>query len=116
MPADRLSACESISATALERRVLRHVWVIDEDTGARARANREGTIESVLSIFRGPGIAGDTTGNSPGTKWTGFNAVAEHLENGRRYTNRTNQVQRCFEDTTLKAAGAGLVVAGRHRR
>ena len=58
-------------------------------------------------MILGPGIAGDTTGNSPGTKWTGFNAVAEHLENGRRYTNRTNQVQRCFEDTTLKAAGAG---------
>ena len=30
----------------------------------------------VLAIFRGRGGAGDTTGNSPGSKWTAFNAIA----------------------------------------
>ena len=108
--ADRL-ALEPISAPALEHRVLRHLWVIDDDTGARARANRERAIEHVLAIFRGRGAVGDTTGNSPGTKWTAFNAVAEHLDYGRRYTSRTNQVQRSFEDTALKQRALELVSA-----
>jgi hypothetical protein len=41
-------------------------------------------------------------GHSPGTKWVAFNAIAEHLDYGRRYTSRTNQVHRSFEDTALK--------------
>jgi phage/plasmid-like protein (TIGR03299 family) len=78
--ADRL-ALEPISEGALERRVLRHLWVTDDETlGRRARENRERTIEQVLAVFRGRGIAGDTTGNSPETKWTAFNAIAEHLD------------------------------------
>jgi hypothetical protein len=108
--ADRM-ALEPISQAALEQRVLRHLWVIDDDTGARARANRQRAIERVLSIYRGRGIAGDTTGNSPGTKWTAFNAIAEHLDYGRRYTSRTNQVQRSFEDTALKQRALELVTA-----
>jgi hypothetical protein len=92
--------------------VLRHLWVTeDENLGRRARENRERTIERVLAIFRGRGVAGDTTGNSPGTKWTAFNAIAEHLDYGRRYTARTNQVQRSFEDTALKQRALDLVVA-----
>jgi phage/plasmid-like protein (TIGR03299 family) len=109
--ADRL-ALEPISEGALERRVLRHLWVTDdENLGRRARENRERTIEHTLAIFRGRGIAGDTTGNSPGTKWTAFNAVAEHLDYGRRYTTRTSQVQRSFEDTALKQRALDLVLA-----
>ena len=108
--ADRL-ALETISDGTLERRVLRHLWVTDdENLGRRARENRERTIERVLAIFRGRGSAGDTTGNSPGTKWTAFNAIAEHLDYGRRYTARTNQVQRSFEDTALKQRALDLVV------
>ena len=99
--ADRL-ALEPISALTLEHRVLRHLWPIDEDTGPRARAHRERAIEHVLAIFGGRGAVGDTIGNSPGTKWVAFNAVAEHLDYGRRYTSRSNQVQRSFEDTSLK--------------
>jgi hypothetical protein len=72
---------------------------------------RERTIEQVLASFRGRGAAGDTTGNSPGTKWTAFNAIAEHLDFGRRYTARTNQVQRSFEDTALKQRTLDLVLA-----
>ena len=54
--------------------------------------------------------AGDTTGNSPGSKWVAFNAIAEHLDYGRRYTARTDQVQRSFEDTTLKQRALELVM------
>ena len=109
--ADRL-ALEPMSEGTLERRVLRHLWVTeDESLGRRARENRERTIEHVLAILRGHGVAGDTTGNSPGTKWTAFNAIAEHVDYGRRYTARTNQVQRSFEDTALKQRALDLVVA-----
>ena len=86
------------------------VLVIDEDTGQRARTNRERAIEQVLAIFRGRGTGGDTTGNSPGSKWVAFNAIAEHLDYGRRYTTRTNQVQRSFEDTTIKQRALELVM------
>jgi hypothetical protein len=44
--ADRL-AREPISQAALEPRVLRHLWAIDEDTGDRARTNRGRAIERV---------------------------------------------------------------------
>ena len=108
--ADRL-ALEPISQLALERRVLRHLWVIDDDISPRARSNRERAIGHVLAIFRGRGLAGDTTGNSPGSKWVAFNAVAEQLDYGRRYTSRTNQVQRSFEDTSLKQRAIQLVSA-----
>ena len=54
---------------------------------------------------------GTQRANSPGTKWTAFNAVAEHLDYGRRYTTRTNQVRRSFEDTALKQRALELVVA-----
>jgi phage/plasmid-like protein (TIGR03299 family) len=108
--ADRM-AREPIAEWALERRVLRHLWTIDEDLGKVARANRERTIESVLAIFRGRDALGDTTGNSPDTKWVAFNAIAEQLDFGRRYTSRTNQVQRSFEDTALKQRALELVLA-----
>ena len=62
----------------------------------------------MLANYRGRGEAGDTTGNSPGTKWTAFNAIAEHLDYGR-YTSRTNQVQRSFEDVSVKQRALELV-------
>jgi phage/plasmid-like protein (TIGR03299 family) len=108
--ADRL-AREPITEHAFEHRVLRHLWAIDNDTGRLARANRERTIEHVLSIFRGRRAAGDTTGNSPHSKWVAFNAIAEQLDYGRRYTTRTNQMQRSFEDTSLKQRALELVSA-----
>jgi Domain of unknown function (DUF932) len=108
--ADRM-AMEPVADRALEHRVLRHLWTIDEDMGKAARANRERTIERVLANFRGQGAAGDTTGNSPGTKWVAFNAIAEYLDYGRRYTSRTNQIQRSFADTALKQRAFELVLA-----
>lgn len=65
----------------------------------------------MLAIYRGRGAVGDTTGNSPGTKWTAFNSIAEHLDYGRRYTARTNQVQRSFEDISLKQRALDLTAA-----
>jgi hypothetical protein len=108
--ADRL-AREPISPTAFEQRVRRHLCVIDDDTSARARAHWERAIERVLAIYRGSGQEGDTTGNRPGTKWTAFNAIAEHLDYGRRYTGRTSQVQRSFEDVSVKQRALELVTA-----
>jgi len=108
--ADRLAG-ERITAERFERSVLRHLWTIDEGMGKVARANRERTIEQILAIFAGRGIAGDTTGNSPGSKWVAFNAIAEQLDYGRRYTARTNQVQRSFEDVVLKQKALDLVLA-----
>ena len=78
--------------------------------GKVARQNRERTIEQVLAIFRGRGTAGDTSGNSPGSKWVAFNAIGEHFDYGRRYTTRTNQIQRSFEDAPLKQRALELVV------
>ena len=103
-------AGEPITEWALERRVLRHLWTIDEKMGKIARSNRERTIERVLAVFRGRGVAGATTGNSPGSRWVAFNAIAEELDYGRRYTSRTNQVQRSFEDTGLKQRALELVL------
>jgi hypothetical protein len=38
-------------------------------------------------------------------------ATANNLDYGRRYTARTSQVQRSFEDTALKQRALDLVVA-----
>jgi hypothetical protein len=38
-------------------------------------------------------------------------AVANNLDYGRRYTARTNQVQRSFEDVAIKQRALDLVVA-----
>ncbi len=108
--ADRL-AMDSISERALEHGVLRRLWPVDKDLGKLARLNRRRTIDSVLAIFRGEGVGGDTTGNSPGSKWVAFNAIAEHLDYGRRYTARTNQVQRSFEDTSIKQRALERIVS-----
>ena len=58
----------------------------------------------------GAAPGGDTTGNSPGRKRVAFNAIAEHLEYGPRYTARSNQVQRSFEDTPRKRRALELVM------
>jgi hypothetical protein len=47
----------------------------------------------------------------PGSEWVVFNAIAEHFAYGWRYTTRTNQVQRSFEDTSLKQRALELVMA-----
>jgi phage/plasmid-like protein (TIGR03299 family) len=107
---DRL-AREPITPRRFERSVLSELFATEDGMGKRARANRERARVEVLDTFRGRGPAGDTSGNSPHTKWAAANAIAEHADFGRRYTARTDQVQRSFEDTQLKQRGLELVIA-----
>jgi phage/plasmid-like protein (TIGR03299 family) len=81
------------------------------ELGDRARANREEARGMLMDLFRGDGPNGDTVGNSPQTKWCAANAVAEYADWYRRYTTRTDQMSRSFEDSTLKQRGLELVVA-----
>ena len=104
-------AREPITPWRFERSVLDHLFALDDDMGKRARDNRARAKAAVLDLFRGAGPAGDTAGNSPGTKWAAANAIAEFSDFGRRYTTRTDQVQRSFEDGQLKQRGLELVLA-----
>lgn len=107
---DRL-ARERITVWRFERSVLDRLFAVEDEMGLRARENRTRAKESVLDLFRGQGPGGDTTGNSPGSKWAAANAVAEYADFGRRYTKRSDQVQRSFEDSELKQRGLELVLA-----
>ena len=107
---DQLAA-ERMTPWRFERSVLDELFPVEDDMGRRARENRARAKAAVLDLFRGGGPAGDTTGNSPGTKWAAANAVAEFSDFGRRYTKRTDQVQRSFEDGQLKQRGLELVLA-----
>lgn len=106
-------ARQPISKQAFDERVVKPLFGLDreDELGERAKANRQVARETVLSIFTGHGPDGDTTGNSPGTKWTAANAVAEYADWFRRYTVRTDQVARSFEDGTIKQRGLELVEA-----
>ena len=50
------------------------------------------------------------SGGVPGTNGCAVNVIAEHADFGRRYTKRTNQVQRSFEDGQLTQRGLELVL------
>jgi phage/plasmid-like protein (TIGR03299 family) len=108
--ADKL-ALQRMSAGRFERDVLRPLFPVDGEMGKVAVANRERAVSEILAIFRGAGAAGDTTGNASGTKWAALNAVAEYADYGRRYTKRTSQVQRSFEDGRLKQHALDLVTS-----
>jgi phage/plasmid-like protein (TIGR03299 family) len=104
-------ALEPISERALRTRVLDRLFASQRGQGERAARNREEAKQAVLAIFLGHGEVGDTRGSAPGTKWCAVNAIGEWADYGRRYTKRTNQVQRSFEDTALKQRGLELAVA-----
>lgn len=106
-------ALEAISADTFDAKVAKPLFGLDkaDDLGDRAKANREESREVLLDIFNGAGPDGDTTGNSPDTKWTAANAVAEYADWFRRYTKRTDQVARSFEDHDFKQRGLELVKA-----
>ena len=99
------------SQNDLEKKAPDTLFVIDDETGPRARTIREQSKENILNIWQGNGPAGDTRGNAPGTKWTAYNAVAEYADFGRIYTKRTDQVHRSFEDNNLKQRAFDLVVS-----
>jgi phage/plasmid-like protein (TIGR03299 family) len=102
--ADRL-ALEPISERALRTRVLDRLFAGHQEMGDRAAKNREEAKQAVMAMFLGHGAAGDTRGSALGSKWCAANAIAEYADFGRRYTRRSNQVQRSFEDTQLKQRG-----------
>lgn len=105
-------ARENMPPRRFDTRVVKPLIGFDEpDLGKIAKQNRENTREVLMNIFQGAGPEGDTTGNSPGTSWAAVNAVAEWADYGRRYTKRTDQVQRSFEDQDLKQRGLDLVLA-----
>ena len=107
---DRL-ALEPITERALRARVLDPLFAAPDAAGERTARNREEAKAAVMAVFLGQGVTGDTRGQAPGTKWCAVNAIAEWADYGRRYTKRTNQVQRSFEDTALKQRGLELVMA-----
>lgn len=74
----------------------------DDEMGTLAKQNRVDATEQIINIYRGLGSSGDTTGNSPHTKWAAWNAVGEWSDWYRRQTKNTDQVQRSFEDNRLK--------------
>ena len=81
--------------------------MIDEEhRQARARQPRADDRDGCSTIFRGRGVAGDTTGNSPGSKWVAFNAIAEHLDYGRRYTHADQPGTALVRGHRAQAAGA----------
>lgn len=84
---------------------------IEEGMTDRKVANRTKIVDAIMSIYKGEGQQGDTRGEAPGTAWTLFNAVAEHADYGRRYTVRTSQVSRSFEDGGLKQEALDKVMA-----
>jgi phage/plasmid-like protein (TIGR03299 family) len=106
---DRL-ALEPITERALRTRVLDRLFPASDGIGDRAARNREEAKQAVIAIFRGQGGAGDTRGAAPGSKWCAANAIAEYADFGRRYTRRSNQVQRSFEDTQFKQRGLELLL------
>jgi AcrR family transcriptional regulator len=70
-----------------------------DPAGEKARAVTARYVDVLLRSRRRRG----TSVNRPGSKWTAFNAIAEHLDCGRRDTSRTNQVQRSFEGHSRRA-------------
>lgn len=107
-------AQQRISVDTFDNSVVKPLVGLDQPTeglGDRAVTNREEARSLMIDIFTGTGPGGDTTGNSPGTKWCAANAVAEYADWFRRYTNRTDQMARSFEDQSLKQRGLELVKA-----
>lgn len=78
--------------------------------GDRAVTNRSVAKNAIMSIYKGEGIQGDTTGNAPGSKWCAANAIAEYADYGRKMTKRGSQVARSFDDNALKQRGFELVL------
>lgn len=78
------------------------LWPDNIEAGKRAQRNRAERVEKVVQIFKG---GTGTEGNAPGTAWCYANAVGEFADWERRYTAKTDQMQRSFEDVPLKQRG-----------
>lgn len=105
-------ARQPMTVDTFNRRVATPLLGVDDpNIGDRSRQNREEARDILVSLFDGTNPTGDTTGNSPGTKWVAANAVAEYADWFRRYSIRTDQMARSFEDQALKQRGLNLVQA-----
>jgi phage/plasmid-like protein (TIGR03299 family) len=105
-------AQQPMTVDTFTRRVATPLLGVDDpNIGDRSRVNREEARDILVGLFEGNNPTGDTTGNSPGTKWCAANAVAEYADWFRRYTIRTDQMARSFEDQGLKQRGLALVEA-----
>ena len=91
--------------------VLDALYPVEGSMGDRAVTNRDVAKNSIMAIYRGEGINGDTTGNAPGSKWCAANAIAEYADYGRKMTKRGNQVARSFDDNVIKQRGLELILA-----
>jgi phage/plasmid-like protein (TIGR03299 family) len=82
-----------------------------EGMGDRAARNREEARAAVLSIFRGEGVAGDTTGNAPGSFWCLYNAAVEYADWHREERKDGGRFQRSLDDPdALKSHAWDLVL------
>lgn len=102
---------EPITEGALRGRVLDRLLAIEEGVPKRSARNREQAKRAIMAIFLGHGRGGRHARERPGSKWCATNTNAEHADFGPRYTTRSNQVRRSFEDSQLKQNGLGLVLA-----
>lgn len=95
--------------------VLKRIIPVDDSLAARAITNRTVQRDTVMSLFKGEGPAGDTRGNAPDTKWCAVNAVVEYADwgRGRRENSEKTQMERSFEDLQFKKDGVKLVLAAR---
>ena len=66
--------------------------------GDRAIENREEAKSLIRQIFKGDGPAGDTTGDSPGTFWTLYNAASEFADHCRPELKAGGRFQRSIDD------------------
>ena len=101
---------ESISVDRFAT-VLGKLFPEHDDMGDRAKQNRSDATEQILSIFKGNGADGDTTGNAPDSKWAAWNAVGEWSDWYRRRQINTDQIHRSFEDNRVKQAAFEVLTA-----
>lgn len=105
-------ARQPLTTDRFDQKVVRPFLGMDDpELGKIAVRNREENRDKLVSIFSGTHPAGDTRGNSPGTKWTAVNAIGEYCDWNRRYTKNSDQMQRSFEDQTPKQRGYDLVLS-----
>lgn len=93
------------------RSYIERLFPVPEGMGDRAAENREQARQAVMSLFKGEGPAGDTTGNAPGTFYTLYNAAIEYADWSRGERKAGGRFQRALDDPDgLKAHAWDLVL------
>jgi phage/plasmid-like protein (TIGR03299 family) len=103
----------AIPSQADVRAYLSGLFPITDQTGERQRRNREAAREQVQLIFEGHGPDGDTTGNSPRSWWSLYNAAVEHADWMREERKDGGRFQRAIDDPgSFKANAFDLALGG----